>query len=40
MNTIQRINVDTYKTMNFTLSKNMNNRIYDINYTVTNAIAK
>jgi hypothetical protein len=37
MNSIQRVSVDTHKTMNFTLTKNRNR--YDVNYTVTNAKA-
>jgi hypothetical protein len=31
----QRVSVDTHKTMNFTLSNNMSNSEYDMNYTVT-----
>jgi hypothetical protein len=38
MNSIQRVSVNTHKTMNFTVSKNINR--YNVNYTVTNAIAK
>jgi hypothetical protein len=40
MNTIQRVSVDTHKKMNFTVFNIMSNNRYDINYTVTNAIAK
>ncbi len=40
MNTIQGVSVYTHKTMNFTVSNNMNNSRYDINYAVKNAMAK
>jgi hypothetical protein len=39
-NTIQRVSVDTHKTMNFAISNNGSNNRYDINYTVTNTTAK
>ncbi len=38
MNSIQRVSVETHKTMKLTIT-NKTNR-YDKNYTVTNAIAK
>jgi hypothetical protein len=38
LNSIQRVSVNTHKTKKFTVTKNMNR--YDINLTVTNAIAK
>jgi hypothetical protein len=34
------LSADTHKTMNFNVTKNISNNRYDINYTVTNAIAK
>ena len=37
-NEFNSVSVDTHKTMKFTVTKNTNR--YDINYTVTNAIAK
>jgi hypothetical protein len=40
MNSIQRVRVNTHMTMHFTISKNMSNNRYDINYTVANVIAK
>jgi hypothetical protein len=40
MNPTQRVNVDTHKTMNFTITKNIGINKYNINYAVINAIAK
>ncbi len=34
MNTIQRVHVNTHKTMNFTVYNNINNSRYNMNYTV------
>jgi hypothetical protein len=34
MNTIQRVSVNTHKTMHFTLNNNFNNSRYNINYNV------
>jgi hypothetical protein len=38
MNSIQRVSANMHKTMNFTLTKNINR--YKMNYAVTNAVAK
>jgi hypothetical protein len=34
MNTIQRVSINTHKTMNFTVYNNINNSRFNINYTV------
>jgi hypothetical protein len=34
MNSIQRVSVNTHKTMNFTVTNKINNDRYNINYTV------